>query len=318
MRLALLALFTSTALLVAGGTATAGTVGIDDDTLHYVAAPGEFNELFIALQGGEFTIQDGTVGNRDTLPVTARPPCRHDETPQPSPGLMDAYCPPAGVERMAIELGDGNDSVGIGGISATDYPAGIDGGEGSDQIGGSSQADALHGGPGNDTLIGNKGRDTLYGDEGDDAIEAADNLPDRVQCGPGYDSVTADFIDTVAEDCELINIGPQPQQVIMNEPAPSLGTLLAARGVRARLVCAAACAARTNLLLPAHTASGRLLATGRGSRGSAGRLTIVTRLRHGAAKRLRRLQPSRLMLRATVEHGASTTVLQSSMRLRRR
>src|SRR3954452_12233222 len=165
MRLALLALFTSTALLVAGGTATAGTVGIDDDTLHYVAAPGEFNELFIALQGGEFTIQDGTVGNRDTLPVTARPPCRHDETPQPSPGLMDAYCPPAGVERIAVELGDGNDYAGIGGISSTDYPVTADGGEGADRIWSGPQSDDVHGGPGNDTLTGNQGRDVLSGND---------------------------------------------------------------------------------------------------------------------------------------------------------
>src|SRR5438552_19037267 len=103
MRARAVAMATSTALLLATGTAAAGTVGIAGDTLRYDAKPGEFNELNVMLQGGEFTIQDGTSGTRDTLFVTARPPCRHDDTPQPSPGLMDAYCPPQGVERIAID-----------------------------------------------------------------------------------------------------------------------------------------------------------------------------------------------------------------------
>ena len=46
-------------------------------------------------------------------------------------------------------------------------------------------------------------------------------------------------------------------------------------------------------------------------------LTIVARLRPGAARRLRRLHPAHLTLRTTVEVGASTTVLQRSVRLRR-
>jgi hypothetical protein len=328
MRAVTLALAVSAALLLVTGTAFAGTVGIDDHTLYYKAAPGEFNELNVMLQSGEFTIQDGTGGTRDTLPVTAKPPCRHDDTPQPSPGLMDAYCPPAGVERIAVELGDGNDYAGIGAMAATDYPSTIDGGEGADQIFAGPQGDDVHGGPGNDTITGNAGRDVLSGDDGDDAINAADNLPDRVSCGPGYDSVNADFIDTVSEDCELINIGAQPQQVIMNgPPAPSLGTLVD-HGLGAHLVCAAACEARADLLLPAGAtkasaavraaASSRLLATGHGHRGSAGKLTVVTRLRHGAASKLRRLHPKRLMLRATVTNGGATTVLQRSVRMRKR
>src|SRR4051812_14346405 len=46
-----LALLTIAALLAVTGTATAGTVGIDGDTLHYEASPGEFNELNVMLQG---------------------------------------------------------------------------------------------------------------------------------------------------------------------------------------------------------------------------------------------------------------------------
>jgi hypothetical protein len=58
-RLALVAGVVATTLLSAA-TANAGTVGIDGDALHYEAAPGEFNELYITLQSGRFTIQDGT------------------------------------------------------------------------------------------------------------------------------------------------------------------------------------------------------------------------------------------------------------------
>ena len=92
-----------TASLFAAGTAVAGTVGIDGDTLRYDAAPGEFNQLAIMLQSGRFTIQDGYSQTRDTLFVTALAPCVRDTTPQPDPGMTDAYCPPR-VTRIAYGL----------------------------------------------------------------------------------------------------------------------------------------------------------------------------------------------------------------------
>ena len=220
MRPTALVLVALTASLLAADTAVAGTVGIEGDTLHYVAAPGEFNALTIMLQGDRFTIQDGSTGNRDTLYVTAQPPCYRDATPLPDPGLIDAYCPPAGVNRIAVELGDQNDYAGIGGMTPTDFPATIDGGDGADTIYGGPQADVIHGGPGNDTLQGNAGRDVLSGDEGDDTINAADGWPDQVTCGPGFDTVTADSLDTVADDCELLNGQPLPPPPPPAPPPP--------------------------------------------------------------------------------------------------
>jgi hypothetical protein len=321
-RLALVAGVVATTLLSAA-TANAGTVGIDGDALHYEAAPGEFNELYITLQSSRFTIQDGTGGTRDTLFVTARPPCERDATPQPSVGLIDAYCPPAGVARIAVALGDGNDYVSIGTMGATDFPATIDGGDGADRLWAGPQADDVSGGPGSDTLTGNGGRDTLRGGAGDDVIETADGLPDWVACGTGIDTVTADLIDTVADDCEQVNIGAgQPQLVILREPPPySLGALRT-QGLPAKLTCPAACDVRADLLLPvrapdaAHAAASRVVATGHSKRRSAGRLTVVARLKRGAAGRLRRVRPRQLTLRTTVKVGPSTTVLQRYVRLR--
>src|SRR3954469_18877031 len=118
------------------GQAAAGTVSEPERdggrAVVYQAEPGEFNELSIMLQSGRFTIQDGTTGTRDTLYVTAEAPCEHDQTPQPSTGLTDAYCPAAGVTSISVDAGDGNDSVSVGGIVTTDYPSVVDAGDGAD------------------------------------------------------------------------------------------------------------------------------------------------------------------------------------------
>jgi hypothetical protein len=307
-------------VLIAGGAA-ASTVSIDGDTLRYDAAPGEFNELNISLQSGEFTVQEGEGG--PSVPVTAQPPCEVS-----AKTLIGAFCPPAGVNRIAVSLGDENDYVGIGGISATDYPTTIDLGDGADRVFGGPQADDVHGGPGNDTIKGNEGRDVLSGDGGDDMIDAADALPDQIACGPGTDDVDADFVDVVADDCELVNIGPgQPQQVTLRDPAPSPLSTLQTRGLRAHLICPAACVARAQLLLPAVAGASsatladaarttRLVATGRARRNAAGGLTVVTCLRRGAAQRLRHLRPAHLTLRTTVTIRSSTTILQRFVHVR--
>jgi Ca2+-binding RTX toxin-like protein len=302
-------------LLGAGGTA-ASTVSIDGDTLRYDAAPGEFNELNISLQSGEFIVQEG-FGSL-SVPVIAQPPC--EASPKT---LIGALCPPTGVNRIAVSVGDENDYVGIGG----DYVTTIDLGDGADRVFGGPQADDVRGGPGNDTIRGNGGRDVLSGDRGDDMIEAADALPDQIACGPGIDDVNADFVDAVADDCELVNIGPgQPQQITLRDPAPTPLSTLQTRGLRAHLICPAACVARAQLLLPAvagasATLAGasratRLVATGRARRNAAGGLTVVTSLRRGGAQRLRRLRPAHLTLRTTVTVRSSTTILQRFVHVR--
>jgi hypothetical protein len=196
------------ALIALGAASPAGaaTVGVGHGgTMRYATAAGELNELYINLQDGRFTIQDGTVGSRDTLYVRATPPCEHDTTPQPSWSLIDAYCPVGGVTRIAIALRDGDDVLSLGGIGPLDYPAKVDAGVGNDRIRGGSRDDSLFGGPGDDTLDGAGGADLLSGGGGDDVIDAQDGVADRIACGAGLDRVTSDALDRVDASCEIVN-----------------------------------------------------------------------------------------------------------------
>jgi Ca2+-binding RTX toxin-like protein len=319
------------AALGAAVPASAATVGIEDGesgkVLRYVAEPGEWNELYIMLQSGRFTIQDGTSGTRDTLFVAAEPPCVRDATPLSIPMLIDAYCPPDGVSAIAVDVADGNDYVSVGAMLGTDFPSTIAAGAGADRVSGGPQGDDVRGDADNDTLSGNNGRDLLSGGEGDDLIEAADVFPDRVSCGPGYDQVVADLIDVAAEDCELVAIGAgQPAVIVMRvQEAPTL-IGVSRSGLRSRVNCPAACEVKSELLIASRSATAalagarrrsRLVGRGRASRSAPGILGVRTRLLSGAARRLRRLGRPPLTLRTTVTSGGTNvTVLQGRVRLR--
>jgi Ca2+-binding RTX toxin-like protein len=62
----------------------------------------------------------------------------------------------------------------------------------------------LDGGAGNDRLDGGDGRDVFAGGEGNDTIFAIDGLSERIDCGPGRDTVYFDPNDTFV-DCERLN-----------------------------------------------------------------------------------------------------------------
>jgi hypothetical protein len=303
--------FALAAVLAApASAATVSVVERDGGTaLVYSADAGEYNELSLMLQGGRFTVQDGTTGFRDTLPVRAEPPCSRNDDPY-GMDMIDAYCPPQGVVLLDLDLGDENDFVSVGAMTATDFPSVIDLGAGSDRAHAGPQRDVVRGGAGDDTVTGGTGRDTLLGGEGDDAIDAADGgVPDAIACGPGYDTVKADLVDHTAEDCELVGIGPdQPQQIVMRlEPF--------AAGVLSRLTCADACDVEAELLLGAR----RVVGAASGHRDDAGRVTLRTRLRPGMARRIRRIERPRLTLRTTVAvAGAPTTIVRKRVRLRLR
>lgn len=76
----------------------------------------------------------------------------------------------------------------------------------ADTLTGSAADNALTGGGGPDVLDGAGGSDTLAGDDGDDVIAARDGQFDRVVCGAGADSVTADRIDLTSPDCETVGL----------------------------------------------------------------------------------------------------------------
>ncbi len=96
----------------------------------------------------------------------------------------------AGAEAQSVAARSGNDLVhGEAGNDA------IDGGRGDD---------VLYGDSGNDLLVGGADVDRLYGGPGRDRLRSRDAWRDAVACGPGRDTVEADFVDLVAADCEVV------------------------------------------------------------------------------------------------------------------
>jgi hypothetical protein len=76
----------------------------------------------------------------------------------------------------------------------------------ADSILGRAGNDRLTGGRGADFLNGGAGRDAVSGGEGNDRITVEyDSARDRVACGGGVDTVTADLTDAVTSDCELVS-----------------------------------------------------------------------------------------------------------------
>src|SRR5262245_18594811 len=98
-----------------------------------------------------------------------------------------------GVKKIAVQAGEGNDTVNLSAIS---LPSAVDGKGGADTITGGGGADTLHGGSGNDSIVGGFGSDQPFGDDGDDKLDAADGTSDsRVDGGNGNDTIKADPTD---------------------------------------------------------------------------------------------------------------------------
>jgi hypothetical protein len=91
----------------------------------------------------------------------------------------------------------------------------VTGTPGADVLKGTARADVLDGRGGKDrisgltgadVLIGGSGQDTIDGGKGDDRIPAhPDGTRDRIVCGAGRDIVTADLVDVVPRDCEIVS-----------------------------------------------------------------------------------------------------------------
>ena len=99
-------------------------------------------------------------------------------------------------------------------LSGNDKIDTLAGEDGQDKIRGLGAKDLLMGGPGNDVIYGGPSRDKpLYGQDGEDVIYggpgndtellgAGDGLWDKLYCGEGRDSYTADKVDYVSSSCE--------------------------------------------------------------------------------------------------------------------
>jgi len=127
----------------------------------------------------------------------------------------DRLTPGRGNDRAFGDSGNdlilgsfGNDV--LHGVSGNDRLSGsrgrdrINGGSGNDRIAGGSSPDRISGDRGNDRLNGNSASDRINGNSGNDRIGARDRKRDRINCGPGRDTVIADRIDRVARNCERV------------------------------------------------------------------------------------------------------------------
>jgi hypothetical protein len=85
----------------------------------------------------------------------------------------------------------------------------------SDRLVGTKRADVMDGRGGNDRLLGLAGADLLQGGAGRDRVDAgagddripahADGKRDVISCGRGRDVVTAERIDSISRDCEIVS-----------------------------------------------------------------------------------------------------------------
>jgi hypothetical protein len=114
----------------------------------------------------------------------------------------------------------GLSAVGMAAVSDVASPlARITGTDRADVLRGGAASDVVDGRGGNDVLNGRGGNDVLYGREGNDRLIGGAGS-DQIVCGPGRDTVSADRLDTVARDCEVVKGAAPPPRTV---PEPLVG-----------------------------------------------------------------------------------------------
>ncbi len=160
--------------------ATANNVTISQSPIPADGTMGLFQitdgtaKLTIDSSIGQVTVNSGagndtvTVGDLDTV-------CRASLVIQGADGndLLSAFNAKAGVIRILIEGGNGNDTL-IGSLGDDT----LDGGAGTDRLKGGNGNDLLQGGTGADSINGENGSDTLLGGDSNDSLtgDGADTL----------------------------------------------------------------------------------------------------------------------------------------------
>jgi hypothetical protein len=149
----------------------------------------------------------------------------------PGPGADIVSGGPSG-DTVSYEDRTNPLSVSIGGIADDGEPGegdtiaddveNIHGGAAGDTLAGSPAANDIVAGAGADAVNPAGGADFVDAGAGDDAIAARDGVQDRVDCGEGFDRVTADAFDAV-EGCELVDASRELMADVDNDglPAPA-------------------------------------------------------------------------------------------------
>jgi hypothetical protein len=198
-RLAPAALAAALLLAFPAGARAATLVNIGG-TLTYNAAAGRVNALAIAQTGGDTVTVTRMAGDTDSTVGT-----------DASCTAAGAVYTCAGVTRVSVNAGDGNDSISAAGLAT--IPAAIVGGAGADTLTGGGAGDALDGEADDDTLNGRGGDDVLSGDAGADSIVGGDGIDLAVHAEATPSSYTLDGVandggagegDNIATDVENV------------------------------------------------------------------------------------------------------------------
>jgi hypothetical protein len=158
------------ALVALPASASAATVTLSSGTATFTAASGEVNHLSVDYSGtGNSYVSFSDTG---VSQITAGPGCS-------TQSAQVVRCLATNVTALVLDLGDGNDWLGV---SVGARPSTVYGGLGNDTIYSGFGNDRVDAGAGNDTVDGTWGDDAVDGGDGADTINAA--------YGTGRDSVT--------------------------------------------------------------------------------------------------------------------------------
>jgi Ca2+-binding RTX toxin-like protein len=146
--------------------------------MHYVALDPE--------RGATVTVTSPSPGTLEFHDATS--PNGLDWGPCVPLTMRRARCSAAGIDRILIEVFDGDDVVEV----LVPIPTEVRGGSENDRLIGGYGADVLSGESGNDLLVGGEGTDLLDGGDGGDEIRARDGATDEISCGTGRDVLVAD------------------------------------------------------------------------------------------------------------------------------
>jgi hypothetical protein len=155
-------------------TTTAGTAGVAAGSLDFTAAAtSSANRVTVTgPSGGFFTLRD------TGAPMNPGAGCQRLT-------VNEVRCSSAGVTRITVDTGAGNDTVNV----SAALPTRITGGTGNDSLTSGNAADTLLGGDGVDNLVALGGGDTLEGGAQDDTLNGGTG-PDILRGGAGIDTVT--------------------------------------------------------------------------------------------------------------------------------
>ena len=236
-------------------------------------------------------------------------------------------------ETSSVSGAGGNDTITT--LNGSD---GVDGGAGDDR---------LVGGFDNDTITGGPGRDTIFSDStgnycsiyvctvpfGNDTVYARDGEADTIDCGIGADRAVVDTIDTHA-NCETVDAaaaggggggsgggaGAANLKVLTRRSI----RLIAARGLKIRVSCPAACTILADLRTDRRLARklrlprSRKLAGARKTLRAQGSATLTLKVARKAKRRFKRLRKATVTLRVrTTGADGKTATVSRKLKLKR-